>query len=279
MPPRKALGRDLERVLGDVLGDRRSVPATSIEPNPRQPRGSLPDSSLAELAESMQRHGVLQPLLVTVDRERPGVYVLVAGERRWRAARQAGLPDVPVTVIETDDRGRLELALVENLQRSDLRPLERARAYQTLAEDFGLSQTEIAATLGLSRPAVANTLRLLDLEPMSSGALANGQISEGHARALLSMEPGRVRGALLLRIIREGLSVREAERSARRQGRKPVLQDVGDADVEMQRLAQRLQRGLGTRVSISGTPQRGRIVIEYYGPEEIDAIVQRLLGD
>ena len=279
MLPRRALGRGLEEVLVDVLGDRRSVPVASIEANPRQPRLALEDSSIEGLVASVRRHGVLQPLLVTGKPEHPGSYILIAGERRWRAAQQAGLEEIPVTVIETSDRERLELALVENLQRSDLEPLDRARAYRALIDDFGLTQAEVAETLGLSRPTVANTMRLLDLEPASREALSGGSISEGHARALLAVEPGVRRDGMLQEIIKAGLSVRGAEQMVRQQSRPQGDRELPATDIELQHVERQLQRALGTRVRVRGTREKGRVVIEYYGSQELSSIVQRVLGD
>ena len=278
MARRQALGRGLDDLLTDAMGSRRSVPIDQIAPNPRQPRRAVDGGELGGLVTSIRRHGVLQPLIVTRDAAAIGRFVLVAGERRWRAAQRAGLAEVPVTIVTADDAARLELALVENLQREDLPPLDRARAYRALMQELDLSQTEVARRLGMSRPAVANSLRLLELDTESRRELESGRISEGHARALLGVPAGLERARMLEQIVGEGLSVRAAERRARGSagaGRRPKN---GQADLELERLAERLQRRYSTRVSIRGTAESGRIVIEYYSVDELDTLTGELLG-
>ena len=278
MARRQALGRGLDDLLTDAMGSRRSVPIDQIAPNPRQPRRAVDGGELGGLVTSIRRHGVLQPLIVTRDAAATGRFVLVAGERRWRAAQRAGLAEVPVTIVTADDAARLELALVENLQREDLPPLDRARAYRALMQELDLSQTEVARRLGMSRPAVANSLRLLELDTESRRELESGRISEGHARALLGVPAGLERARMLEQIVGEGLSVRAAERRARGSagaGRRPKN---GQADLELERLAERLQRRYSTRVSIRGTAESGRIVIEYYSVDELDTLTGELLG-
>ncbi len=283
MANRQALGRGLDDLLQETLGDRRSLPVERIEPNPQQPRQALDREDLEGLAASIRRHGVLQPLIVSRHPERAGLYVLVAGERRWRAAQMADVREVPVTIVTADQRRQLELALVENLQRIGLAPLERARAYRVMLEEFGLTQTELAETVGMSRPAVANTLRILDLDAESQGQLANGRISEGHARALLSVAEGRLRQRLLLEIVAQSLSVRAAERRARalggRGGEAPIVRLPERLDVELRHLTRRLQRTLGTRVNVRGTREKGRLMIDYSSTEELDALAERLLSE
>ncbi len=278
MARRQALGRGLDDLLTDAMGSRRSVPIDQIAPNPRQPRRAVDGGELGGLVTSIRRHGVLQPLIVTRDAAATGRFVLVAGERRWRAAQRAGLAEVPVTIVTADDAARLELALVENLQREDLPPLDRARAYRALMQELDLSQTEVARRLGMSRPAVANSLRLLELDAESRRELEGGRISEGHARALLGVPAGLERARMLEQIVGEALSVRAAERRARGSagvGRRPRN---GQADLELERLAERLQRRYSTRVAIRGTAESGRIVIEYYSADELDTLTGELLG-
>ncbi len=278
MARRQALGRGLDDLLTDAMGSRRSVPIDQIAPNPRQPRRAVEGGELGGLVTSIRRHGVLQPLIVTRDAAVTGRFVLVAGERRWRAAQRAGLAEVPVTIVTADEAARLELALVENLQREDLPPLDRARAYRALMQELDLSQTEVARRLGMSRPAVANSLRLLELDTESRRELESGRISEGHGRALLGVPAGLERARMLEQIVGEALSVRAAERRARGSagaGRRPKN---GQADLELERLAERLQRRYSTRVSIRGTAKSGRIVIEYYSADELETLTGELLG-
>ena len=278
MARRQALGRGLDDLLTDAMGSRRSVPIDQIAPNPQQPRRAVDGGELGGLVTSIRRHGVLQPLIVTRDATVTGRFVLVAGERRWRAAQRAGLAEVPVTIVTADDAARLELALVENLQREDLPPLDRARAYRALMQELDLSQTEVARRLGMSRPAVANSLRLLELDTESRRELESGRISEGHARALLGVPAGLERARMLEQIVGEALSVRAAERRARGSGGAGRRPKNGQADLELERLAERLQRRYSTRVSIRGTAESGRIVIEYYSADELDTLTGELLG-
>lgn len=284
MATRRALGRGLENVFADTLGARRSVPLSSIEPNPRQPRQGIGEGELEGLAASIRRHGVLQPVMVSARDDRPGRYYLVAGERRWRAARLAGLSEVPATIVTVDDRQQLELALVENLQRTDLGPLDRSQAYRVLLEEFGLTQEGVAQALGVSRPSVANALRLLNLDEASLNALRAGEISEGHARAVLSVTDVSARGRLLAAIKQQGLSVREAERwAAAGDGRSQEPQasrSPTEAEIawnrEVDSVLERIQRNLGTRVRLRGGERRGRIVLEYYSEEELAQLIDRL---
>lgn len=262
------------------MGRQRAIAIASISPNPRQPRHKPEEAGIQALAESIRKHGVLQPLIVSEQPRQPGRYHLVAGERRWRAARMAGLETVPATVVTTDDRGQLELALVENLQRTDLGPLERARAFRALLNDFGQSQEGVAAALGVSRPSVANTLRLLSLDPATMTALAEARITEGHARALLAVADTEARARLLAAIESEGLSVREAERRTKASQPAAPSQGAGEAQAEWQReiAAQldRIQRRLGTKTRLRGSEKRGRIELEYYSAEELASLIDCL---
>lgn len=226
------------------------------------------------MATSIQRHGILQALLVTPSPTRPDHFLLVAGERRWRAARKAGLAEVPVTIIAADARRRVELALVENVQRSDLGPMERAHAYQTLMDDFGMTQVQVAEAVGLSRSAVANTLRLQKLDDAMQQALAEGRITESHGRTLAGISDLEMRRRLFHRMLTGRLNLRDAERASRR-----LLKASQRPDVELDHVAERLQWRLGTRVRFVGTRTRGRIQIEYRDPEDLDTLLRMLLPD
>ena len=253
------------------------IPLARIRENPRQPRLRMNDEALATLAESIREHGVIQPILVT---ETIDGYQLVAGERRVRAARMVGLERIPAVVRQLADRQQLELALVENLQREDLDPIEAARAYRQLIDEFAFSQEDLAARVGRARSTVANTLRLLDLHQSLQDAIADGAITEGHARALGGLPPdGQAR--VLGMVVDEGLSVRQTEELVRRlrEPRQPgaaVAQQPADPEVE--RVEEDLRRSLGTKVRLTRTRRGGRIVIDYYGDDELARIYQRLVG-
>ena len=227
--------------------------------------------------------GWLQPVMVSARDDHPGRYYLVAGERRWRAARLAGLSEVPATIVTVDDRRQLELALVENLQRTDLSPLDRAQAYRVMMSEFAMTQDGVAESLGVSRPSVANALRLLNLDEASQNALRAGEISEGHARALLSVSDPAARARLLAAIKQQGLSVREAERWAQGPGagerERPVRQRSADDQAwsrEVGSALEGIQRNLGTRVRVRGGEKRGRVELEYYSSEELTQLIDRL---
>ncbi|HYU48401.1 MAG TPA: ParB/RepB/Spo0J family partition protein [Candidatus Limnocylindria bacterium] len=253
------------------------IPLARIRPNPYQPRRSTADKAIEDLAASIREHGVLQPILVT---EVLDGYQLVAGERRYRAAELAGLERIPAVVRNLADRSQLELALVENIQRADLNPMEEAHAYRQLADEFGLSQDEIAKRVGRARATVANTLRLLDTDPAVQVAVTDGHITEGHARAIGGLDPA-AQVHLLGAIVSRELSVRQAEELARRlreprPAAKPTRTASGDPDLE--RVEEDLRRSLGTKVSLARTRRGGRIVIEYYSDEELDRLYERLTG-
>ena len=256
------------------------VPIEAIQPNPRQPRGHMDEEKLAELAQSIREHGVLQPLIVTQGAA-PGQYLLIAGERRWRAAQRAGLQRVPVIVREASDQQRLELALIENLQRDDLNPLETAEAYRQLHEEFGLSHEAIAQRVGKSRVAVSNALRLLKLPDEVKAALQAGRITEGHARALLGLPTAEAQVAALKRVLEQGLTVRQTEALVRRllgekSSRRP-RKAAPPPPAELRDLEERLQSRLGTKVRIRGGADQGTIVIHYYSAEELEALLSHLL--
>lgn len=284
MPPQKSgLGKGLGALI--PLADEESaggqgviqVPLMSITPNPRQPRSPIRDQDLVELAASIEAHGIIQPLIVTKSGEG---YQLIAGERRWRAARLAGLATVPVIVKDAAPSQMLELALVENIQRADLNALEEAMAYQQLIEEFGLNQAQVARQVGKSRAAVANTLRLLKADRSVQEALLAGKISEGHARAILSLERPEAQRAALKSVLKRGLSVRQTEDLARRiQGAHERPRSTPQSTPETRALEARLRQALGTRVDLIRSGHGGRIVIHFYSEEELDALYTRIVGE
>jgi ParB family chromosome partitioning protein len=252
------------------------IPLARIRENPRQPRLRMHDDALASLAESIRQHGVIQPILVT---ETIDGYMLVAGERRVRAARIAGLERVPAIVRQLADRQQLELALVENLQREDLDPMEAARGYRHLLEEFSFSQEVLATRAGRARSTVANTLRLLELHPAVQDAIAASLITEGHARALGGLPPEGQAPAVTT-VIADDLSVRQTEELVRRL-REPRVERqtvAAAANPDVERVEEDLRRSLGTKVRLTRTRRGGRIVIEYFGDEELTRLYQRLVG-
>ncbi len=280
---RPGLGRGLDALIpgGSEAGEGgvQYVPVTAIRPNPHQPRTRMDERRLEELAQSIREHGVLQPLIVAQGAQE-GEYVLIAGERRWRAAQRAGLQRVPVLVREVSEQQQLELALIENIQRDDLNPLETAEAYRQLHEVFGLSHEEIARRVGKSRVAVTNTLRLLKAAPEVQAALLAGRISEGHARALLALPTPQAQTAALETVLRRSLTVRETEDLVRRLGgeRRAAARRTA-VSPEVRDLEERLRQSLGTRVVIRGGRARGRIVLHYYSEEELEALLHKLLTE
>lgn len=269
------LGRGLEALIPvEETAGILEVPVEDIRPNPHQPRMLIRDDELVELALSIQTHGVLQPLIVT--REGDG-YQLVAGERRWRAAKLAGLTTVPVIVKDLAPQQTLELALVENLQRKDLNPLEEAGAYRQLIEEFGLTHEEVAQRVGKSRVAVTNTLRLLKATDAVKEALLNGRIGEGHARALLALEDPAAQVAALRIVLRQGLTVRQTEELVGRiLQTRPPSPTARSAAPEVRALEDRFQQALGTRVQVRPGKKGGRIIIYYYSDEELEGLYERL---
>jgi ParB family transcriptional regulator, chromosome partitioning protein len=273
-------------VAGDAAASLREVPVGDIEPNPHQPRSHFDEETLAGLSASVGELGVLQPLLV---REIPGDrYELIAGERRWRAAKRAGLQTVPVIVRQADDVQSLEQALVENLHRADLGPLEEAAAYQQLVEDFGLTQEQVAHRVGRSRSAVANTLRLFQLPPSIQKMIGQGEVSAGHAKALLGSPDRSFQERLARRIASDGLTVRDVEEAVRRHGdpetaRTPAPGPSSDPPSERRlrppgllELEELLAEHLATRVSISMGSSRGKIVIDFAGLEDLERIYRAM---
>ena len=271
------LGRGLSALIDDAAlaeasGEIRSLPLHKIEPNPLQPRREFDPEALQTLADSIAAHGLIQPLSV---REMPnGYYQIIAGERRWRAARMANLDEVPVLVLDADDRTVMELALVENLQREDLNPMEEAAGFQTLMDEYGLTQETIAERVGRSRSAVANSLRLLSLSDELADLVRSGTLSAGHARALLSLKDEKLRRQAAQRIMALQLYVRQAETLCRNLGKpkqKPVEQPLTvDYIAECEKS---LSRHLGRKVKIVNGKRKGRFELEFYGPEDLNRLL------
>jgi ParB family transcriptional regulator, chromosome partitioning protein len=266
----------------------REISLADIVPNPRQPRSVVLPETLSELADSIREHGVIQPIIVT--RTPPaggGSYQIIAGERRWRAARLAGLSTVPVIVKEATPEQLLELALVENIQREDLNPLEEAEAFRALIDDFGLSQGEVAEKVGKSRVAVANTLRLLRLPDPVKALLTEGALSEGHARALLALPEVDLVVKAAEQVVARELTVRQTEDLVRRllaAGTAPApgqeeAEATGDPnELQTRHLEDEFRNALGTKVSLTRGPRGGRLVISFYSEEELQAIYDRVIG-
>lgn len=251
----------------------------SVEPNINQPRKSFDDDKIDDLAESIKVHGVLQPIIVT---KKGDYYQIIAGERRWRASKKAGLKTIPAIVRDYDERKIREVALIENLQRQDLNALETAKAIKELMEEHSLTQEEIAKTLGKSRSAIANTLRILNLDERVQELVADGKISEGHARTLASIESPQKQYKLAMDIINLDLNVREAEErtriekaeTAKKSGKK---QEVSKLEIIYKDIENRLKRALGTKVSFKPlTKSKGKIIIEYFSSEELERILEIL---
>jgi len=253
------------------------IPIDQIIPNPHQPRTHFDQQDLSELASSIREHGVLQPLLVTAG-STPEQYILIAGERRLLASRQAGLDRVPVMIREATEQERVELALIENLQRSDLSPLETAEAYRQLSEEYALPHEQIADRVGKSRTSVTNTLRLLKLPSEVQQALAGGQISEGHARTLLGLPSSQAQIAALQTIVRKELTVRQTEALVRLLvGQKPASPPKVSKPPDIEEIEAKLRQSLGTKVSLNQHRQGGTLVIHYYSDEELTTLVEQLL--
>jgi ParB family transcriptional regulator, chromosome partitioning protein len=275
---RGGLGRGLGALIPSgttTQGGLLEIDLDRITPNPRQPRTAMDEAALAGLADSIREHGILQPLIVT---HAGSGYTLVAGERRWRAARAAGLRTVPALVKDTTPRQLLELALVENIQRQELNPLEEASAYQQLVEEHSLKQDEVAHRVGKSRSAVANSLRLLKLPPEAKLALAEGRITEGHARGILALPTLEQQLKLLAAILAGNFTVRQSEEAARRGSRKQNPLDSIKA-AEIAEVEERLRELLRTKVELHRGKKGGRLVIHFYSDEELEGIFQALGGE
>lgn len=280
--PKGGLGKGLGALIPQIAPNIELVAVGAIQSNPRQPRNNIDVERLEELAQSIREHGLLQPLLVT---ELPAGsvfrYQLIAGERRLQAARRAGLERVPVVIKEATPAQALEWALVENVQRADLNPLEEATAYRQLVTEFHLTQEEVARRVGRSRTSVTNSLRLLGLPEAVRAALAQGEISEGHGRALLGMSHEEMQLVLLKRITTEELSVRQTEEAVRRllgQGTLRPQERPRRFDADTQDLEERLRRALGTKVSLLRSRKGGRLTVYFYSDEELERLYDLIVG-
>jgi len=258
---------------GDLQSSKK-ISLQLIEPSKQQPRQRFDEASLSELVASIKVHGILQPLVVTALPN--GRFQLIVGERRWRAAQLAGLTEVPVIVREANEQQRLELALIENIQRQDLNPLEEAAAYRRLQDEFNLTQEQVAKQVGKSRSQVANTERLLALPPVIQAALREGRITVGHAKVILSLPTQSEQEKFFASIVREGLPVHLAELKARAIRARAQTHVKSAGSPELRALEQSLQTKLGTRVRIRGTPQRGVIEIVFYSREELTELLAKL---
>ena len=282
MASNKGLGKGLGALLGDFSEEPTSdsayrlLPIYKVEPNPDQPRHDFDEEELQALSESISVHGVIQPLTV---REMPnGYYQIIAGERRWRAARMANISDVPVIVVEADDKKAMELALIENLQRQDLNPVEEALGYQSLIEEYGLTQEEAASRVGKSRPAVANALRLLGLCPEVLELLKAGTISAGHARAVLTLKNEKQQIEAAKKIIALSLSVRQAETLCKNMGKPPAPKKEPVFEVNyVAECEKSLSKHLGRGVKIVNGKRKGRFELEFYGEEDLQKLLDALM--
>jgi len=257
--------------------EQTTLPIGKVEPRADQPRVSFDEEELQELADSIAQYGVIQP--ITVRKLQSGYYQIIAGERRWRAARIAGLTEIPVRVLEADDRLTAELALVENLQRSDLNPIEEAKGYQSLMRDYGLTQEETARSVGRSRPAVTNAMRLLNLCPAVMKLVEDGKLSAGHARALLPLEKDDVQLQAAEEVIRSGLSVRKTEALAAKLLKQPkqTPQETDEIRVDYAaEVSSQLSKVWGRKVRLTDGRKIGKIEIEYYGAEDREALIELL---
>jgi len=278
----KGLGKGLGALMGDFTEEPiqkspyQMLPLHKVEPNPNQPRREFDPEELQSLADSIAVHGVLQPL--TVREMENGYYQIIAGERRWRAARMVQLREVPAIVIEADDKKVMELALIENLQRQDLNPVEEAQGYQTLMEEYGLTQEEAAGRVGKSRPAVANMLRLLALCPDVLEMVRNGKLSAGHARAIVALKTDKLQKEAAQKISALGLSVRQAELLCKNLQREPYHQINVSLTVDyVAECEKKLTRHLGRRVKIVNGKTKGRFELEFYGQDDLQVLLDALL--
>ncbi len=278
------LGRGLDALMGapsplETAGEGgvTLLPISKVEANAAQPRKSFDADALSDLAESIAEHGILQP--ITVRLLQSGYYQIISGERRWRAARQAGLREVPVLIVDADDRKVTELSLIENLQREDLNPMEEAAGYRRLMQEFDLTQEEVALRVGKSRPAVANALRLLSLPESVAAMVKDGRMSAGHARAVLGVNDESARRSLAEKIVAEALSVRQAEALAKKTGKKPEKKPApaNPLGVDYAAVAAKeLGDKLGRRVKIVSGKRKGRLELEFYGMDDLNDLLEAL---
>ena len=278
----KGLGKGLGALLGDFSDEipensaYQMLPIYKVEPNRSQPRQDFDEEELQALADSIEEHGIIQPL--TVRQLDSGYYQIIAGERRWRAARIANLAEVPVVVIEADDRKAMELALIENLQRQDLNPVEEALGYRSLMEDYGLTQDEAAKRVGRSRPTVANSLRLLGLCPAVLEKLREGALTAGHARAILMLKSEKKQQEAAQKIIALGLSVRQAELICKNMCREPKEEVEEPLKIDyVAECEKQLSKHLGRGVKIVNGKRKGRFELEFYGQEDLQILLDALM--
>ena len=284
MVQRKGLGKGLESLIptggkmpsaSSGAGGVQELAVELIKPNPRQPRLKFQEEELAELAASIREHGVIQPLIVLPNGD--GTFILIAGERRWQAAKKAGLPTVPVITRQANNQELLEIALIENVQREDLNAMEEAEAYRQLVEDFGLSHEAVAKRVGKSRVSITNTLRLLGLAEVVKQALVDGKITEGHARALLMLSTQKAQASALQTLLNLSLSVRQAEELVRKlAGQKFIKARKPGRNADVNDVEKRLQHSLGTKVALKHGKNGGTVTIYYYSDEELDALLEKL---
>ncbi len=288
---KKGLGRGLDSLFGTqtdeieekqatktetvVVNEPKSIDIGLIDRNPNQPRKIFDEDALAELADSIKTHGVISPIIVKQEGDR---YIIVAGERRWRASRIAGLKAVPCIVRDYSEREISEIAIIENLQREDLNPIESARAIKSLIEQYSLTQEEVADKIGKSRPSVANTLRLLSLPEQIVLLVESNKLSAGHARALLTIEDSVRQKEIALKILQEGLSVRQAEQLAKKPVQQPKGQpQIKEKSLELKDFENKLKQIFATKAEIKGNDVKGKIVIDYYSKDDLDRIYNTLI--
>ena len=283
MASNKGLGKGLGALLGDFPEETAEkspyqlLPIYKIEPNRNQPRQDFDETELEALAESIAEHGIIQPL--TVRELESGYYQIIAGERRWRAARMANLAEIPAVIIEADDKKAMELALIENLQRQDLNPVEEALGYRSLMEDYGLTQEDAAGRVGKSRPAVANALRLLNLCPDVLEKVRSGALSAGHARAVLSLKDEKKQKEASQKIIALGLSVRQAELLCKNMDKAPAPVKEPTLAVDyVSECEKQLSKQLGRGVKIVNGKRKGRFELEFYGSEDLQNLLDALMS-
>lgn len=286
MAGKGGLGSGLGAIFGTDIEtarekDIKTLPISKVEPRQDQPRYNFDEEGLEELADSIRTHGLIQP--ITVRKLDGGYYQIIAGERRWRASRLAGLTEVPVRILEADDRKAMELALVENLQREDLSPIEEAKGYKVLMEEYGMTQEEAASTVGRSRPAVANALRLLALPSDVLSMVEEGSLSAGHARALLPLKDEKKQTELAKIVNEKGMSVRQTEtlvarllKEEAKQEKAPPLTSTILVDY-VKEVERELESALGRRVKLRDNAKKGKIEIEFYGVEDRENLINKLL--
>ncbi len=273
---KKGLGKGLDALFAEEEDKQgvKEVKITEVVPNKNQPRKTFDEEKLLALAESIKEHGLIQPIIVTQNGD---TYTIVAGERRWRAAKKAGIKKIPVLIRDYSDLAVREIALIENLQREDLNPIEEALGYRSLMEEYNLTQEEISTKIGKSRSATANSVRLLSLDDDVQKKLIAGEITEGHARCALMVPEGVVREFFINRIIQDGLNVRQAEILAKDLSKTPSKKSKKQENtaykIELERISKNLEQYLGTRVKLSGTSKKGKIEIEYYGNEDLERLL------